>query len=203
MAFQSKDANGVIYNLPLYVDPTFSAAEGAITAVTSATDQLEMQGVAGFVARVKHFHAVLTPIATGTAGLFQRVDLVRRSTKASAPGATVNVHTSATSRHSLLQAQPGGAVNPAPQVVLSRYTGTAPTAGTGAGTLRSDYIAQVQMGSTTVAGGAGHDILWDFSTRGDKPIEVNGALDFVCISWNGVTQVTTYSYDIEWEEGLV
>jgi hypothetical protein len=202
MSLQIKDGNGSILSTPLYVDPTYSAAEGAITAVTSATDQLQMQGAAGIVARIKHFHAVLTPIATGTAGLFQRVDLVRRSTAASGAGGTTNVHTSATARHSLLQSLPGGSVNPAPSVALSRFTGTAPTAGTAAGTLRSDYICQIQMGSTTVAGGAGHDILWDFTVRGDRPCEVNGTADFVCISWNGVTQVTTYSYDIEWEEGL-
>lgn len=195
MALIVKDANGTNQNMPLYVDPSYSAAEGAITAVTNATDQLQLAGAAGIVARVKHHHIVLTPIATGTAGLFQRVDLVRRSTAASGAGGTTNVTTGTNlAKRSVSFA--------APSCTLSRFTGTAPTAGSAAGTLRSDYICQIQMGSTTVAGGAGHDILWDFTTRGDAPPTVVGASDFLCVSWNGVTQVTTYSYDLDWEEAL-
>lgn len=192
MAMLVKDANGNNQIVPLYIDPTYSAAETAITAVTSATDQLQLTGAAGIVARVKHVQHVITP--TSTTGTSQVVQLVRRSTAASGAGATVNVTTStALAKHNTALA--------APSCVLSRFTGAAPTAGTAAGTFRSGYVTMNQSGTTAV--GAAIPLIWDFSTRGDRAVEVVGTSDYVCVNWNTVTQIGTYSYEFEWEEGLV
>lgn len=189
MALLVKDANGVNQALPSFIDPTYSAAENAITAVTSATDQLQLTGAAGIIGRVKHVEVYFVPgIATAASQVCQ---LVRRSTAASGAGGTTTVSTTTATlaKHNIGLA--------APSCTLARFTGTAPTAGTAAGIIRSDalYAAAATVASTPT--------VWDFSTRNDRPPDVSSASDFICVSFGGVTQGNTWGYHFEWEEGTL
>ena len=188
MALIGKDALGVNQALPLYIDPTYSVT-GSITAAQTATptDIIQFAGAATVIARVKRIQIVVrSGSAASTAATL--IKLVRRST-AAAGGTPV---TPTIGKHDTNDA--------AAACVVTHFTAF-PTAGALVANLRD-------FGAVTIAGTAidntNQVITWDFTTRGDKPLVVRGALDFLCVTLAvALSTAQTLHYEIEWEEALL
>src|SRR5712692_8135408 len=167
MALQAKDATGANQNLPLYIDSTYSLGAIGATLAATPTDFIVLQGSATRVVRVKHI--AFNGVATANGNM--PVQLVRRS--AAAAGGTAT--TPAPIRHDITNdATPATAV-------LQLFTANPTTVGAVVGTLRATRINF----SVTATGAVVATQALDFTTRGDKPIVLQGVADFLAINFNG------------------
>jgi len=163
-------------------DPSYSFGE-ALVPGAAPTTIVQLQGAASTKVRVKRIALTLT---AGTATGASTYTLNLRSTAAS--GGTSATKTPASSDSS--QAAAGA--------VLKSFT-AAPTAGT----LTAAVGAQ-QMGLVlqTGAGGGTVQAIWEYSTRGDRPIVLSSASEFLTVdSSTALAAGQVLSYEIKWEEG--
>lgn len=162
---------------------TYRYASILLTPVATPTDVVQIAGSSTMTGRIKRVAIWGTSAAAGT----MTVNLIRRSTIGTIGSAVVTAITAG-------KMDPN---DPAPTVTVGTI-GTAnwTTPGTSAGVLAAGQL------TFSNAGAVCSPVIWDFSTRNDKPIYVRGTSDWVYLNMNGDTVPTTgkITFEIEIEE---
>jgi hypothetical protein len=201
MAFQIKDASGLVVKAPLY-DRAYTASllafAPAITTNATLCQLVTMIGVAGTVARLKRVRACVSKTALG----FVAIKLERWSTLGTL-GSAVATAIPTQFRHGSPTA-PGSAPSAPSLVVSSIGTAAYTTAGTVTGILDNrNVIAKVAAGGTVVDSAPDvWEVIW--SDKGDQAPEICGAADSIVLSTTPVVGAgSVFDIEVQWEEATL
>lgn len=162
------------------VKPTFCVAATSLSLAATPTDVVTIYGSSTKTVKIKRI--TVQGLAGTTAGTM-RVKLVKRT--AANTGGTYTTATPAQF----------DSADAAATATVSVYSANATSLGTGV----NIGTGVLNFGLTGAAGAQ----VFDFSTRNDKPIVLNGATQGIAINLNSdavPAGTTTFGYSIEWEE---
>lgn len=158
---------------------TYSVVLIGFVPVAAATDIVGMIGSA--TKKVRLSRISVSGIATAN-GILDFV-LLKRSTANTAGGSTITAAT----------AVPHDSGDTAATAVVSSYSVANPTTGTLVGNVRADAIMLAKADGT---GANPARMEWDFSTRNEKPLILNGIAQMLCLNLNGQTIPAGIKLDI-------
>lgn len=172
--YSTKGPSAVGVQNPLPVEPgtrnTYRYALNDITPVAAPTDIFMIQGSATKTVRIKRIAIYGESTAAGSIGL----QLIRRSTQFATQG-TATFTPIAAALHDTLDAS-----TPATAVVSYIQTANLTAVGTANGILDIAMLTFGNAGAVPL-----NSVIWEFSTRNDKPIILRGLTDFLFIGGFG------------------